>query len=521
LELLIDGRVLDDEAELFEGQWVELSASPPQGARLELLIGDAPLEPFLRPGDQAWRWRWQAPGAAGAYRLALRALFPDGGVDELRRALRVAPRKLDQERYAALLDDLQRLGRALVFALTGGAEGAAAPREADTSAPTAAEELHGLFGAELDRLAVAVERLARRPPDRLRQRIAPTDPAQARDLSAVDWSRLVGGGQDAAQQASGLTLLPIRQPLQAYDTYEARLLRRLLESLWRRLERLPGRAQLPAELAARADAARTRLRELRGLPFLAEVPPLSDYRGPTPRMQRDPEYRTVFRMWQLLRRRPLIAWEAATIDIPVGDLPRLYERWCAASAAIVLISLPGHRVLSQAILRDEGDEQLLALPEGKPLVRLESPGGAELALRYHPRYAGGAPLNQPSASLNAAGERVTPRALVSLDRHTRVPDLAIEIRRPDAPPAVIVLDAKYRLDAVGGVPEDALADAYSYLGSIGTAAGERAAAAAALLYPGRGRPEIYASGTAALPLLPGDDEALRQWLAAILIERQA
>jgi hypothetical protein len=81
---------------------------------------------------------------------------------------------------------------------------------------------------------------------------------------------------------------------------------------------------------------------------------------------------------------------------------------------------------------------------------------------------------------------------------------------------VIALDAKYRLDAGGGVPEDALADAYSYLGSIGGADGARAALAVALLYPGRGPAEVYASGVAALPLLPGDDAALEGWLAQVL-----
>jgi hypothetical protein len=228
------------------------------------------------------------------------------------------------------------------------------------------------------------------------------------------------------------------------------------------------------------------------------VPPLGAYRGPTPRMQRDPEYRTVYRVWRLLRRRPLIAWDAATIAIPVGELHRLYERWCAASVAMALLELPGHSAIAQALLRDEGDEQLLALPEGEPLVVLEAPGGARLSLRYQARYAPrGAPLR-------------------SLDRHTRVPDLALEIVRPGGELSVLVLDAKYRLDATGGVPEDALADAYSYLGSIGATGGGRAAIACALLYPGRGRPEIYASGTAAIPLLPGDDRALREWLGDVL-----
>jgi len=83
---------------------------------------------------------------------------------------------------------------------------------------------------------------------------------------------------------------------------------------------------------------------------------------------------------------------------------------------------------------------------------------------------------------------------------------------------VVVLDAKYRLDASGGVPESALADAYSYLGAIGTPGGGRASVAAALLYPGHGPAEVYASGVAALPLLPGNESALRAWLAGLVAQ---
>jgi large subunit ribosomal protein MRP49 len=203
-------------------------------------------------------------------------------------------------------------------------------------------------------------------------------------------------------------------------------------------------------------------------------------------------------MWQQLRRRPLIAWDAATMQIPIQDLARLYERWCAARVALALLRLPNLRLENQEIaLQDDPADDLgwgLRLAEGGALLTLVGPTDTRLTLRYQARYTpGGAVLR-------------------SLDRHTRVPDLALEVARPGAQPEVIVLDAKYRLDASGGVPEDALADAYSYLGSIGTANGARAVTAVALLYPGRGRAEVYPSGAAALPLLPGDEGDVMIWL---------
>ncbi len=115
---------------------------------------------------------------------------------------------------------------------------------------------------------------------------------------------------------------------------------------------------------------------------------------------------------------------------------------------------------------------------------------------------------------SVVGQSVVGRrsSLGSLDRHTRVPDLAIEIQRPGAPPRVLLLDAKYRLDTDGrNIPQDALADAYTYLGAIGYG-GTRATIGALLLYPGAGAPEIYPSGVGAIPLLPERSETLERIL---------
>jgi hypothetical protein len=113
-----------------------------------------------------------------------------------------------------------------------------------------------------------------------------------------------------------------------------------------------------------------------------------------------------------------------------------------------------------------------------------------IRLRYQPRYR---PIAQSDA----------PTLPGSLDSHTHIPDMALEVAYPDRDPTVIVLDAKYRLSESGAVPADALADAYTYLGGIGLPTGARAAHAALLLYPGAGGGERYASGVCLVPMLPG------------------
>jgi large subunit ribosomal protein MRP49 len=234
-------------------------------------------------------------------------------------------------------------------------------------------------------------------------------------------------------------------------------------------------------------------------------------------MQRNPAYRQVYRFWQDLRRQPFLTVESPLFQIPLHELPHLYECWCAVQLVATLLELPDVQVEAQSLVSGpdmpgSGSQTTratssslyrLTLTEEQPLLLLAW-RGMSLQLRYQPRY------RPATARRTQHADAIT--HLISLDRHTRIPDFVLELEQPDGAPAIAVLDAKYRLDAGGGAPEDALADAYSYLGSIGTPAGERVARAAMLLYPGTGSAEQYASAAGAIPLLPGATAALQTWL---------
>lgn len=484
---------------------VELACAPPVGAMLELSIAGVMLEAFLRPGDALWRWRWTASGATGAFRVELHAIWPDGATQTQIHTLAVQPRKLDAERYQALLADLQALSRRLVLALGGGAEPAAVPTARAEAPPTPVEAIALLTGPELERFTAAVQRIARRPPERTLPRITPVAPGQARDLSRLGATRFeladdVPLTPDETPGAAHLRAIPEQQSAPTHDSYELRLLQRTLIALARRLDQLTATPDLPPQAAADLTAAQAHIHNLRALPILTGIPALDQYRGPTPRLQRDTDYRQVLRMWHHLRRSPELDWNDASLALPISDLPRLYERWCALAVAVALLDLPHRAVITQHMLAPPPAEPLLALPTDEPLLSLERIDGTGISLWYQPRY-------RPNPKGNHMG---------SLDRHIRIPDLALGIARPGSPPELIILDAKYRLDATGGVPESALADAYSYLGSIGRAGGERSVRSAAILYPGLGPAEIYPSGVAALPLLPGTTDALSEWIATHL-----
>jgi large subunit ribosomal protein MRP49 len=483
---------------------VELACAPPVGATLELHVAGVVVEPFLRPADPLWRWRWTAASSVGAFPVELRAHFPDGSTVAQTHTLAVHPRKLDLERYQALLTDVQALSRRLVLALGGGATPATLPPPSAPAPQTPADALALLTGAELEHFARAVTRIARRPPERTRPTITPVEPGRARDLSRLNATRLEIADdlpQTAAQPpAAQLRAIPEQQAAPTHDSYEVRFLQRVLTTVAQRLKQLAELPDLPPGAAAAIAQAHEQVHDLRALPALAGIPPLEQYRGPTPRLQRDADYRAVLRMWQRLRRTPELNWDDPTLQLPVAELPRLYERWCALATVEALLGVPGWRVVAQQLLSappaDSPNEQRITLPTDTPLLTLERPDGAQAALRYQPRY-------RPQPQADRIG---------SLDRHTRVPDLAITITAPATPLALIILDAKYRLDPTGGVPEAALADAYSYLGSIGTPANRHTVRAAAILYPGVGPAEIYPSGVAALPLLPGNTTSLAGWL---------
>jgi large subunit ribosomal protein MRP49 len=512
-----------------EWESLDFCCVPPAGCTLDLVLAgplhSETLSPFLHPGEAAWRWRWNPQNTVGHIELVLIATCADGRRETLRAALEIAPGKLDRQRYGRLLDDIQQVSRDLALALAHSTAGAALrPPNNDKHQQRALLVAYCRFYEErIAALEGVVARLARRPYTVLRPRSQHVPLDQARDLSRINTAdllraRAVGaaaGPPDVRQETSTPTT----------DTYENRVLKRLLREYWRRVRLVAavavaqsythtGSGGEAADLIAdRAQALLRRLHAMRSQPFLADVSHLSRVSGPSQVMRRDTPYRHIYRWWQELGQVPFLHVESALFQLPIHDLPRLYECWCALQVAQAVLSLPGVTVQQHTLL----EQQMHAAPTQAPyltsrlMLREDAPllvlhwRWLRLRLRYQPRYR---PVNgQPGVALS------------SLDRHTHVPDLALELEPLagiEQPPALLVFDAKYRLTEQGGVPADALADAYTYLGSIGTPGGGRAVQRVALLFPGPHTAEHYPSGVSLLPLLPGDTEALQSWLLRML-----
>ncbi len=527
-----------------EHQVVEFACVAPPACELTLTVDGVTLEPFLRPGDASWYWQWNPGAAVGTHRVVLRYVWSDRRADERTWQLYVAPRKLDQERYELLLASIQRVGYALLYRLASTANVGAVLQPEPPWQRSPLEEYFTLFEERLDSFGRAVERIAGRPREQLRASRDTTPLGQATQLDTDALAQLGQGPFDEAPPgvADALQtalrpeggLLPREVPTHtshsSTDTYEHRLLKHLLGLLLRRARLLGQLASREAERLAASDLpnstrlarvrsiavgcadAEQRLRAWRALPFLAEVRPLPSFRGPTSLLQRDPSYREVYRMWMAQRQPPFVAFDSPHFHLPIADLPRLYEIWCTLEVAQALLELGG-TVLHQSLIQhprvESGLDAALELSEREPLLVVQH-GQRTFTLRYQPQY-------RPQRAKVAQNE------LVSLDRHVRVPDIAIEITQPDTPIQVIVFDAKYRLDVNGRyVPQDALADAYSYFGAIGYA-NTRATIYAWLLYPGNSKEivEKYTSGVGAIALLPEGVEMLKSSLRAIIMETDA
>ena len=547
-----------------EHQPVEFTCAASVGARLALSVGGQLLEPFLRPGESVWRWRWNPGAAVGVYQATLAATWPDAYATERSWTLRVTTRKVDQDRYESLLLDIQRAAYQILYTLAGaGAEGAGLEREIPWQR-SPVEDYYTLFEQRFDSFERAARRIAARPREHLRSTEEQIPLGQAAVLGADALARLASGDFDEAPAGIAADLqaalrpeggllprsVPAARGSPTADTYEHRLLKHLLKLLLRRARFIGGLAERETARLADAEAfagttsvrhirasqiaagcvdATRRLRELLAAPLLAEVQPMAAFRGATPLLRRDPAYAEVYRMWLALRQHPYVAFDSPLFYIPIADLPRLYESWCAIQTVRALLALGGtvreQRLVEQ---RDGGDEGELAfsinLAEQAPLLVVEHET-CTLTLRYQPRYRPTPKRDKETRRQGDERDSDLPASwspglpvsrLGSLDRHIRVPDLAIEVRRADAPPRALLLDAKYRLDAEGrGVPQDALADAYTYLGAIGRAS-ERATIAALLLYPGTADLELYPSGVGAVPLLPEGGTELDKVLAICL-----
>ncbi len=330
----------------------------------------------------------------------------------------------------------------------------------------------------------------------------PTDRLRRPDAGTRSAARRGGGPQIAVHGVALPARLPDGHREATFDTPANRFVARALRSLAALVGRL--RAQrggawddpaLRARLEARLGALRRLLALdfLRGLPDRAEAPDLV--------VQRAPGYRELLRSY----RRALLGFSVVAGDVSMGlrDLWALYELWCAVRVEQELSRLlgPGQGRLRRGPADRDRDGEGVCFPDGT-------------RLRAQARAADGS-------------------------GHT--PDLLLELQRP-APGGGdarfrLVLDAKYRLTfgveqgrPFARPPQDALNAIHRYRDALvehGPRGALRQVYGGVVLFPHPDERAFMADprsawaqfstlGVGAVPLSPGQGDALRQWLGGVV-----
>lgn len=532
----------------YEWQPIEISCKPlPDVVFAELHIAEAQLgAPATTLGDPTWRWRWQPQHAVGRFTARLTLRYANGLTHVETFDLRIVPRKLDWDQYEALLAAIQHDAYGLIYALSGGRVGAQlTPEQRQRSL---IEEYWTLVEGLADKAIAITKQIAARPhttlqPQPARASLSEIERVESGHLHEITREPLDDVADDvlpALQQAlrppdrlRGGPLprtLPTQRRSASHALVEHRVLKYVLHALhWRvgfvrdMLRREQQRRQRNAALSdvlapleavqqwqARCNQVLRSLRHCLALPFLADMNVQQAIAGPTHLMRHDQRYRRLWALYRSLRTTPFVAFNSPALWLSIQELPLLYEQWCMLQ--VIKAALPLGEVIAQELLvRDEvtdtresgvsTEQWTLRLKQDGPLLTMLLPHGARLAIYYQRRYR---PVAVSSSTLGA------------LDPFVRIPDIALELAQPEAPPRVLIFDAKYRVAPDGRVPQDALDDAYTYRGAIG-AAGQRATLGAFLLFPGS-TPLTTADHVGALPLLPNRVAELHEIVQQFLNE---
>jgi hypothetical protein len=410
--------------------------------RAEVAVNGEPLPVALRRlgGRRRVVAEWPRMGA-GRYRVRVH-----DGKNAREREVELAPAKFGEGAFARLLDDLQaRLPHSIVLNL------------ARTGAPLGGVRHDTLrersWENELELLRRAIHGVPGRPGlPALLERIA-ADPHKT--LDAVDrrvhTARARRPGVDALRRAlrtsrealddDGLPLaIDDRRVVVSYDTPENRLVRAVCDQVRLRLHRLRAvGGALGAEVCAELDDVFQRFdRPVRAAAFLNYVSKLQGGPGrPSMVTMRDPRYRAVHRIWQDLTRQLLVTLDEPGLDVPLRNVPLLYERWVtliAVDALLQAAEAAGWAIRSQRLIQRQPDGiYVRLLRDGVSVLELRNPrSGASASLVPQRAFAADIGVSR-SASLR------------------QVPDLTLEVDHGDGgQPRLLLLDPKYKLDGEFG-----------------------------------------------------------------------
>jgi len=449
------------------------------------------------------------------------------GYNSLALVLEVRPTKLNYEDdFEDLLIDVSAIARQLAFEFLSATSYGAELSSEETAHRT---DWLTILGREVGALDRAFARITEAPHPFLTREVAVMPVHRVRRTSSVTRRAIVRGrGEGPWMLGTALpshrARVPTVMPKESQDSNEHRWLRHELEGAVSLLnavqqeyaERRVSRSSRSRPASGRDLATEDRLNDLKET--LARYPsmsPFSEAQGLPPvafsslALQNRPGYREAYQ--GLLRLKMALRVTGSALEVPLRELAELYEMWCFAGVV---------RAVGDALGRPLDASQLLALEDTGARLRLKAGVSSEVTF--------------------GDGEE---RVVVAYNREYRGltgaqrPDVVIEVRRPEMPPILIVLDAKYRVERDDAdrlaPPIDALGQLHRYRDAITLHWHERPdtlgrpVVRGAILFPmdleesvewaehpfSRALAEL---GIGALPFLPGNLDFVSDWLTTLL-----
>ncbi len=433
------------------------------------------------------------------------------------RIVTVLPEKITLDAFTQLLTDLSmELPAAVAVALQRvGAFGNLVFRMPQET--TVAEELNRLrrtiLGTkERPGLQSLLPKLALDPHQVLRSQEVWVPQAQARRLSISGLPQAMRG-HNLDKFGKPVRVLDCRVE-HTLDVYENRLVKLYVHQVERRLLRLERWLNELMLLPSRNDYSDC-IQELQRLVkslsdakrqahFLSEVSlPQSLSNQLTMVFLKRPAYRAALEGFLEFCRQMEVRLEQSALDVPLQNLPYLYQLWGTLQVIQVLLKVAaeqGYRLKHNRLTHPIENELVVVLPNGEIAVELVHPQ-TEVSVTLTPERTF---ATDPSAATYS----------ISFDQR---PDIVVEVRHPSSQvPSIYLFDPKYKVDSREGckVPlKQDIDKMHSYRDAIRGVGGVRVVQYAAILYPGNY--VQYDDGLEALPTNPLSVGLLHNYLRQV------
>jgi hypothetical protein len=457
-------------------------------------------------------WERSGPG-----NYELRLFHHEEEIDH--KAVRISPRKISNESFAALLEELENTLPSAVAIGLNKTEGLTGISIKDARKGNVGHELtrlrRAVYGVPNLRpgLAEILEELASSPHQRLSTEPIWVRLDQARRPVLSQLYRAIASPSNIAQNGLPKKIVDGRVE-HTVDVYENRLVKLFWFQVNRRLHQLRGRFQARGsqkQLEEVEDLLGILVRGRRSAKFLDEVQlPSTPPTNLTMVLLKRAPYRAALEGLLEFIKSQTVTLDLPELGAPLENLPKLYEIWGTLKvieAVLIIGERKGYKTIRhQLVQRSAGDLFVRVFSNGKPAVVLRhTNGNRTVSVR-------------PQHSIGHSG----PLRSISFDQ---IPDILIEIASEDGKCDVILFDPKYKLNSEnmiaadkvqdGGPKKDDIDKMHAYRDAIRDSHMRRIVRYAAILYPGQKNFE-YQGEVAALSSIPGNSKSMDQALGEVL-----